>query len=279
MVCTATLARAEEEPGLAADKSHYSLFNPTPTGQMREFQTDRPDQTEGPYTVDAGHLQVEMDLVTYFYDRRNPEHVTREALVVADPTFRLGLLNDVEAQLITTSFVYQETRFRDTGASDYRSGSGDTILRAKWNLWGNDGGDTAFALLPYLKLPTNTRRLGNRYVEGGLILPLTVKLPLDFELDLMTEFDVLRNGDDRGYHLESANSLALHRDLIKDRLNAYIEFYSAVSRDPHAGPVETVDTGLLLLVAENVQLDCGVNIGLTRRAINYNPFVGLTVRF
>src|SRR5688572_5942243 len=41
-------------------KSHYHLFNPTPRAQMREMSTDRPDQTESPYTVDAGHVQVEM---------------------------------------------------------------------------------------------------------------------------------------------------------------------------------------------------------------------------
>jgi len=29
---------------------------------MREMQTDRPDVTETPYTVDAGHIQFETDL-------------------------------------------------------------------------------------------------------------------------------------------------------------------------------------------------------------------------
>lgn len=40
------------------DKSGYSLFKPTPRQFMRELTTDRPDQTESPYTVDAGHFQV-----------------------------------------------------------------------------------------------------------------------------------------------------------------------------------------------------------------------------
>jgi hypothetical protein len=37
---------------------------------MREMSTDRPDLTESAYTVDAGHFQVEMDVVRYTYDRR-----------------------------------------------------------------------------------------------------------------------------------------------------------------------------------------------------------------
>ena len=275
----ASAAGAQETQAVAADKSHYTLFNPTPPDQMRDFQTDRPDLTEGPYTVDAGHFQVEMDLVDYFYDRRNPEHITRQTLITADPTLKLGLLNDVDLELIATPLVYQATHFRDTDTSDYRVGSDDTILRLKWNLWGNDGGSTAFALLPYVKIPTNTRELGNNYIEGGLILPLTIKLPRGFELDAMTEFDVLRNSDNMGYHLDWVNSVALHKDLIENRLNAYVEFFSAVSRDPHAGPVESADVGLLLMVAANVQLDCGINFGLTKRAIDYNPFVGISMRF
>ena len=33
------------------------------------MNTDRPDQTESAYTVDAGHFQVEMDLVNVAFDR------------------------------------------------------------------------------------------------------------------------------------------------------------------------------------------------------------------
>ena len=272
---------ADAEPAtLAADKSAFTLFNPTPPELMREFQTDRPDQTEGPFTVDAGHVQIEMDLANYFYDHRNRDHLNRQDLIIADPTFKLGVTNTVDVELITTPFVYEHTEFRDAGSSDSRFGSGDSVLRLKWNLWGDDGGDSAFALLPYLKVPTNTRRLGNHYVEGGLILPLVLKLPYEFELDLMTEFDALRNADDTGYHVGWTNSLALHRDLIENRLNAYVEFFSSVSRDHGAaGPIGTFDAGLLLLVAANVQLDCGVNIGLTKRAPDWNPFVGFSIRF
>ena len=51
-------------------KSEFNFLNPTPTNQMRETNTDRPDKTEGPYTVDAGHVQIEMDLANYSYDPR-----------------------------------------------------------------------------------------------------------------------------------------------------------------------------------------------------------------
>ena len=51
-----------QDKGAAADKSQYTLFNPTPKEQMRPFNTDRPTKSNVPYTVDAGHFQIETDL-------------------------------------------------------------------------------------------------------------------------------------------------------------------------------------------------------------------------
>ena len=45
------------------------------------------------------------------------------------------------------------------------------------------------------------------------------------------------------------------------------------------GFAATFDTGLKYLSAENVQLDAGVNIGLTEAAEAIQPFLGLSVRF
>ncbi len=41
----------------------FHLFDPIPSSQMRSLSTDRPDKTESPYSVAAGHVQVETDLI------------------------------------------------------------------------------------------------------------------------------------------------------------------------------------------------------------------------
>lgn len=43
--------------------------------------------------------------------------------------------------------------------------------------------------------------------------------------------------------------------------------------------IGTFDFGVTYKVRPNIQLDAGVNIGLTRSADDVNPFVGLTVRY
>ena len=62
---------AEAEPPASPDKSQYTLFNPTPRDLMRELSADRPDKTESAFTVDAGHFQIEADILSYSYDRHN----------------------------------------------------------------------------------------------------------------------------------------------------------------------------------------------------------------
>jgi hypothetical protein len=55
------------------NKWQYNLFSPTPRALMRDMSTDRPDKTESPYTVDAGHFQFEADLVSFGIDRSNAD--------------------------------------------------------------------------------------------------------------------------------------------------------------------------------------------------------------
>src|SRR5438477_5692131 len=76
------------------DKSEFNLFHPTPTSLLREFSTDRPDQTESPYTLDAGHFQVEMDILNYGYDRYTPlrDNTRFEHVSIGTLNLKVGLL-------------------------------------------------------------------------------------------------------------------------------------------------------------------------------------------
>lgn len=278
----------------ASDKSQYTLFNPTPKEFMRDMTTDRPDKTESPYTVDAGHFQFEMDLVSYTYDNEHAGGVeTRvDAFAIAPINLKVGLCNRVDLQVVVETWNDVRTK---TGPEEpnnshppppipnvevHQRGFGDVTTRLKYNFWGNDGGKTAFAAMPFVKLPTNQDELGKNSVEGGLILPLAVALPLDFGMGLMTEFDFNRDAMGNGHHTEFVNSITFSHDrlLVKD-LGGYVEFFSLVSGERGSRWIGTLDLGLTYGLSENVRLDAGVNIGVTKAADDLNPFVGLSLRF
>lgn len=276
LLLTALDVGAQETNSIQPDKSGYNLFNPVPDARMREFTPDRPDETESPYTVDAGHLQWEMDFANFTYNQT--DQTTTCAWNAAPFNLRLGLLNQLELDLIFDNYRHVRTEDRLTGMNTTQSGLGDLTARLKINLWGDDCGKTAFALLPFVKLPTSTDGLGNNAVEGGMIFPFAVKLPGDFDLGLETAVSCLRNDRDHNYHATFINSVTLDHPIIGN-LSGYLEFYSDLSTEPHAGWIGTVDAGFEFLVTKNVQLDCGCNFGATRAANNFNPFAGITVRF
>ena len=278
---TAVLA-AEPPPETRppADKSGFTLWRPTPRELMREMSTDRPDKTESAYTVDAGHWQVEADIVSYSYDRHNvaKDHTRTETYSIAPFNLKVGLCNNADLQLIVPTYAVARTRDRLAGRTDYNRGFGDMETRLKVNLWGNDGGDTAFALMPYVKFPTASRHLGNDAFEGGLIAPLSIALPAGWGMGLMTQVDVNEDGDGSGHHAEWINSITFSHTICGD-LSGYVEFFSLLNGDEHSKWEGSVDLGLTYGLTEDIQLDAGINIGVTRAADDFNPFVGISWRF
>ena len=262
------------------DKSRYHLFHPTPREYLREMVTDRPDKTESPYTVDAGHVQIEMDLFSYTHDHDTAQGAnTRvDSWAIAPINFKMGLCNRADFQVLLVTYNRVRTEDRLSGTVAVRRGFGDVTPRLKMNFWGNDGGPTAFGMMPFVKLPANQDSLGNNAVEGGVIFPLALALPRGFGLGVMTECDIARTQSGRGYHSEFVNSITLGHDIV-GRLAGYFEFFSVVSTERDSRWVGTVDMGLTYGLTENVQLDAGVNIGVTRSAEDINPFLGLSIRF
>lgn len=253
-----------------AQSAHWSLFNRTPDAKAREMSTDRPDKTESPYTVPAGHWQVESDLVTV---TRNGSAVGRDvASSFAASNIKLGLTHRIDLQVVVEPMVRRVTR--DAGGVSRQRERGDITTRLKVNVWGNDGGTTAFGVMPFA---VATRRDdGTRATAGGVILPLSVALPWGWGFGTMAEFDVDPVGA-RGHEWTAVWSGTVGRDLTS-RLGFYVEYFAAA---PFSGgaSVTSADAGLTFAVTPTVQLDGGFNRGLSRAADRINPFLGLSFRF
>jgi hypothetical protein len=278
MAVFAAGAEKENSKPSTVDKSGFSLFNPTPSQYLRELATDGPGATESARTVDAGHFQVELTLLSYTHDRDSSGGMTRrlDSWSVAPFILKVGLLNQLDAQIALEP--YSIIREQADGRDITRRGFGDTTVRLKYNLWGNDTEATALAVMPYVRVPTSAPGLGNDSLEGGLILPMEAALPAEFYLGLTTKFGAVPDEENHGYHSEFENSVAVGRELFEN-LFTYVEFFSWVSTEQFSQWVGTFDIGLTYSLTRNVQLNAGVNIGLTHSADDWNPFVGLAWRF
>src|SRR6056300_1189865 len=100
-----------------SDKSQYHLFRPTPEHLLRDLSTDRPDLTESPYTVDAGHFQIETDFVnaTFDRDKSGGGDVRSRSETYGGINFKIGLFNQVDLQTVFNVHVVERTKDRITG--------------------------------------------------------------------------------------------------------------------------------------------------------------------
>src|SRR4030095_8250256 len=206
------------------DKSIYDLFRPTPSELMREMSTDRPDQTESPYTVDAGHFQVEIDLVSAVFDRdRSGGGNRRTRGWGTSVNLKAGLGSNVDIQFVFDPYVHAQFDDLVSKAKETASGFADFQTRLKVNLWGNDGGKTALAIMPFVKWRLPASDLRNGQTEGGVILPLAIELPAGWSTTVMTEFDFVSSGAG-GYDADFVNSVTFSHDVI-GKLAGYAEVF------------------------------------------------------
>ena len=230
---------------------------------MRPMSADRPDITESPGSVDAGHFQLEMDLLVVEHDRGE----TSCSFAVAN--LKLGLLDFVDLQVVLRPLVSPPT----TGAAQ-TLGYGDVTLRLKINLFGNGGG-AALGVLGWVNVPA-PGSLGGGWA-GGLALPFGVELPWELELGAMVEVDVFPNERAPGVHPELLGTLALSRSILGP-LSMFIEGAVRVSFDLQGAVLATLDGGLLFQVDDDLVFDAGAYVGLTDAAPDAVLFVGVTTR-
>ncbi len=276
LVATLTASLPAADAG-SPDKSGYTLFNRTPEPQLRDLSTDRPDLTESPYTVDAGWWQLESDLVAYTrdHDKSGGADVKARALSLAAINLKVGLTANIDLQTVIETYTRVKATDRTSGVSAKASGFGDITSRLKINFWGNDGGKTAFALMPFVKWPTNTGGLGNDAIEGGVIAPFAFELPAGWGCGVMTELDLVRNESDTGYTTDWVNTITVSRDLT-DKIGFYLELATTLTR---GADLASFDCGLTYGATQHVQLDLGANIGLTRATEDLTVFAGVSLRF
>jgi hypothetical protein len=256
-------ARAE----MPSDReSGYFLWNPTPREAMREMSTDRPDTTESPYTLDAGHFQAESEIASLTGDAGT------RSLAVMVTNLKLGVTDFIDLQLVLCPY---ERGWQQ--GTDVEQGFGDATVRVKLNLWGDDAGSTAFAFMPFVKLPTAGSDTGNGMLEGGLISVIGVALPAEVSMAFMAELDVVAD-EARDYGTELLLSATSSRALF-DPLGGFAELTARRPLSSSGAVAAGFDTGLTYAVTSDVVIDTGVNVGLTEAADDFRAFLGGSFRY
>ena len=247
-------------------KSHYHLFNPTPRELWRPMSADRPDFTESPITVDAGAVQLEMSIADY------SKNSSANTLGLGLINLKIGLLNNTDIQFLYDAYVEEDNGTTTT------DGNGDLQIRLKINFFGNDGGDTAFGIMPFIKIPLAADGLGNDSVEGGVIFPWGTDLAEGVGLGLMFEVDFNYDDSTNQYDSDFISTGVLGFD-INDNWGWYLEGIAKFSSDSGIDNRRILGIGTTCAITENYVWDAGMSVGLSGDADDFNLFTGITVRF
>lgn len=261
-----------------ADKAAYGLFNQTPDSALRTFSADRPLNAISPFTVDAGRLQIESDILAF--SQSSDRLTTTRTWAAVDPEVRLGLTRFLEFDVMTAGLQADRTTAKDKGRTlSTDTGTGAVTLQARYSVFGDDGGTYALALAPFVSIPSGDRHFGNQRIEGGVIAPLNIDLPSDFTLVLQTEVQAMRNGTGPAFASFTDLANLSHAVPGVDHLTASVEFTSIVNVDRLTPDTYTFGTALAYLATPNTQFDLGGFIGLNRAAPDFQIAGGVSQRF
>lgn len=243
----------------------YGLRNPVPHALLRDLS---PGETA--FTVDVGHIQIEMDMVSFTDDHRNGART--HSIGIGATTFKVGVRPNIDLH-IATQFVSID---REALARSQVTGVGDFTASLKINAWGNDGGTTAFAVMPYVTVPAGP--ISFRGSEGGVILPFAVAVAGGFAVDLVPQFDVVHAVSGRGYEVSAAQTVTIGHDIVGP-VAATVEAVIGRALRSHAPVTATGDAAVTFAFSPNLQFELGANVGLTRSTERLSAFIGITKRY
>jgi hypothetical protein len=281
LLSSPTIARGDDQAG---DKAQYDLFHPVPAGAMLGMDIDRPNATNTPHTVDAGHLQIEAGLydATQFHDRTHGGDTVTDTLALGHINARLGVTDRIEINVAVDSYNRVKSADNIAGRTTRLSGFGDTVIGGKLNLWGNEVGDdpwkSGLALQPQVKLPTAQSGIGKDHVEWAVGAPFLLNLVEGFHLELETALGEERNTANSGYVVGWQNSVSLDH-VIFGALDVYLEYAMHVTREASTQPRQSIDIGFTYPVTGNLAIDSGVFIGTNKATPGIEWTSGVSFRF
>jgi hypothetical protein len=236
---------------------------------------DRPGKATSACTVAAGHWQVETGFADWSLQKDGGEGDT--ALVLGETAVKYGLTDSSDIEVDVTP--WQRATSRIAGSHQSASGIGDVNLVYKQRLTSADAAVQLLAM-PFIKVPTAKRALGNGKWEGGLLVPIGYAIPNSpLSIGLTPEIDWAADSDGRGHHAAMAQVASLGW-AASDRLNLSAEIWAAWDWDPSGTTRQTsADAAAAYLLSNDVQLDAGANFGLNWVTPDVELYAGVSVRF
>lgn len=246
----------------------------SPVDEPAQICTDRPTKGTAACTVPKGMIQVEGDAI--FWTRTRTGGQSTDTLLYTNPTVKFGLTDNSDIQLNLAPQV--EVRSRMAGQTVIQRGVGDLTVRFKQRLTAPDD-RVQIAVVPFVKIPSAEREIGNGEWEGGLVTSLQARVGAA-TLTMVPQFALLANTlapEDRHIEFQGIVNFAYP---LTPRTTMAVELWSAQNWDP-SGTVRqySADVAVSQLLSNTLQIDIGGNFGLNQATPDLQLYTGISARF
>jgi hypothetical protein len=247
---------------------------PAQASEESPICTDRPTKANAVCTLPVGKWQLESSALSWSLTEAGG--IETKVLTLGSSVLKLGVSARSDLQIGVAPYV--RTQFDAGGAKSHVSGFGDATVRYKHRLTA-DNAPVQVGVIPFVKLPTADRDIGNGKVEGGLAVPIGIATGGPFTVVLGPELDLLADADGNGHHAALVNVANLSAP-VAEGLTLYGELWTMTNFDPaDTFTLASADTALAYAVTDDLQLDLGANFGLNRNTANLELYIGFGVRF
>jgi hypothetical protein len=238
MACAIVMAGTAGS-ALGADKRGYTRFNPTPDHLLRDLTTDRPDTTEAPFTVDAGHVQIECTLVGFTRSARDSDGTFTDSIELGTTNVRIGLTGWADAGFIWRPLAsYARTTNRAAASSRRASAGWSCGPRSTCGATSRRPGTRPAGVRCAPHRPR--QRVSPEFAEGGLIVPDAIKLTDKLGLGLSAGVSWVEGEAGRD-HAEYLASASLGVDW-SEKLGSYYEVAGRFNTDEPGGGILVLGT-------------------------------------
>ncbi|MFJ1328386.1 transporter [Capnocytophaga canimorsus] len=217
------------------------LCSKTLAQSIEDISTDRPDQSEGVYTLTPNVFQLENGLTF------------REKSVTDNLMLRYGVIDGTEIRI--------ETNF---GNHSGKSRFDDFVFSAKQKLTEVKGWIPAITLVGYLAYAPH-------FSQG-----VDVDAVLAFERDLTQRLYLVYNIGSANKFKNVISTLQLGTPLLP-QLAIYAEYFGTYA--PENRPEHGIDVGLLYVIRSNFQIDASLGRDIFSSESNFYAVIGASYRF
>ncbi len=238
----------------------FFLFAKANAQNTGSIQTDRPDQTETPYTTPKGYIQAEIGC--------SKEQSTGQSSAFFYPAslFKYGLSDKTELRIITELHS-------DKDAGKTISGISPVAIGMKINLCEENGIKPKASLIADLSLPfASSKNFKSTYYAPSFRFTMQHSLSQNVSLsyNLGAEWDGETPEPTFIYTLTSGISLTR-------KLGSYLELYGFAPQKEKAD--HRFDAGLTYLINDNLLLDLSGGFAITDNAPDHFIAAGFSFRF